>query len=81
MLRRELDIPVASEEFWTDSQVALGYISNEAWQFKTFVANRVQFVREITSNPASSQSKLADYASRGLDVKNIEKIHRRFSGP
>ena len=81
MLRRELDISVASEEFWTDSQVALGYISNEARQFKTFVANRVQFVREITSNPASSQSNPADYASRGLDVRNLEKIHRRFSGP
>ena len=30
MLRRKLDVPVASEEFWTDSQVVLGYISNEA---------------------------------------------------
>ena len=29
MLRRELDIPIASEEFWTDSQLVLGYISNE----------------------------------------------------
>ena len=48
MLRRELDIPVASEEFWTDSQVVLGYVSNEARRFKTFVANRVQFIREIT---------------------------------
>ena len=48
MLRRELDIPVASEKFWTDSQVALGYISNEVRQFKTFIANRVQFIREIT---------------------------------
>ena len=27
MLRRELDILVASEEFWKDSQVVLGYIS------------------------------------------------------
>ena len=35
MLRRELGIPIASEEFWTESQVALGYISNEARQFKT----------------------------------------------
>ena len=48
MLRRELDIPVASEEFWTDSQVVLGYVSNEARRFKTFVANRVQFITEIT---------------------------------
>ena len=45
MLRRELDIPVASEEFWTDSQVVLGYVSNEARRFKSFVANRVQFIR------------------------------------
>ena len=37
MLRRELDIPIASEEFWTESQVALGYISNEARQFKTLL--------------------------------------------
>ena len=48
MLRRELDIPVASEEFWTDSQVVLGYVSNEVRRFKTFVANRVKFIREIT---------------------------------
>ena len=48
MLKRELDIPVASEEFWTDSQIILGYISNEAPRFKTFVANRVQFIGKIT---------------------------------
>ena len=48
MLRKELHIPVASEEFWTDSQVVLSYISNEARRFKTFVANRVQFIRENT---------------------------------
>ena len=29
MLRRKLNIPVASEEFWTDNQVVVGYISNE----------------------------------------------------
>ena len=29
----------------------------------------------------SSQSNPADYASRGLDVRNLEKIHRCFSGP
>ena len=34
MLKIEFDIPVASEEFWKDSQVLLGYISNEAGQFE-----------------------------------------------
>ena len=41
MSRRELDNPVASEEFWTDSQVVLGYINNEARRFKIFGANCV----------------------------------------
>ena len=80
MLRRELDIPVASEEFWTDSQVVLGYISNEAPQFKTFVAVRIQFIREITKvqqwHFVSSQSNPTNYASRGLNVRNLGKIHR-----
>ena len=84
MLRRELDIPVASEELWTDSQIVLGYISNEARRFKTFVANRVQFIKEITKVRQwlyiSSQSNPAHYESRGLDVRNLEKIHRWFSG-
>ena len=34
MLKIEFDIPVVWEEFWEDSQVLLGYISNEAGQFK-----------------------------------------------
>ena len=85
MLRRELDIPVASEEFWSDCQVILGYISNETQRFKTFVANCVQFIREITKvqqwHYVSSQSNPADYKSGRLDVRNLEKIHRWFSGP
>ena len=84
MLRKELDIPVASEEFWTDIQVVVSYISNDACLFKTFVANRVQFIRENTKvqqwHYVSSQSNPADYASRGLDARNLEKIHRWFFG-
>ena len=78
MLRRELDIPVAAEEFWTGSQVVLSYISNEPRRFKTFVANRVQFIREITKVQqwyyVSFQSNPADSASRGLDVFREEGI-------
>ena len=50
MLRRELDISVALEEFWTDHQVVLGSISNEAQRFKTFAANRVQLVESQRFN-------------------------------
>ena len=86
-LRRELDIPVASKEFWIDSQDVLGYISNDSnlnrkfkWQFKPFADNCVQFIREITKaqqlHYVSSQSSPADYVSKGLHVSNLEKIHK-----
>ena len=32
----------------TDNQVVLGYIRNEVQRFNNFVANRVQFIGEIT---------------------------------
>ena len=47
MLRRELAIhPTIKEYFWTDSEVVLGYVNNDAKRFKIFVANRVQLIRE-----------------------------------
>ena len=48
-VERELDISAASGEFWTDSQFALVYMSNEAQRFETFAANHVQFIMESTN--------------------------------
>ena len=50
MLKKELDIHVDDEIFWTDSKVVLGYINSDARRFKVFVANRVQQIRDHTSN-------------------------------
>ena len=47
-LKRELSLNVDREIFWTNSQVALGYIKNETKKFKVFVANRVQFIQDNT---------------------------------
>ena len=49
MLKKELDIHVDDEIFWTDSKVVLGYINSDARRFKVFVANRVQQIRDHTS--------------------------------
>ena len=43
-LLKELSYEDIHEFFWTDSKVVLGYISNEARRFHTFVANRVQAI-------------------------------------
>ena len=48
-LQRELEYGVIPELFWTDSEVVLGYISNDARRFHTFVANRMQSIREFTT--------------------------------
>ena len=41
-LKLELDYQDVVEVFWTDSQVVIGYVYNEAKRLHTFVANRVQ---------------------------------------
>lgn len=49
ILRKELEYEEITEVFWTDSKVVIGYISNDAWRFHVFVANRVQQIREHSS--------------------------------
>ncbi len=70
MLKGELDIKIDEEVFWTDSQVVLGYINNDACRFHIFVANRVQLIRN-NSDPSQwhyvdTAENPADHASRGL---------------
>eukprot|EP00079_Xenopus_tropicalis_P036905 XP_017950676.1 PREDICTED: uncharacterized protein LOC101733728 [Xenopus tropicalis] len=83
-LRDELEFKVDEEYFWTDSQVVLGYINNEARRFHVFVANRVQRIREITDPDQwyyiESERNPADHASRGLKVSEM-KDSNWFTGP
>lgn len=41
MLKTELQMKIDEDFFWTDSQVVLTYIFNEAQRFHVFVANHV----------------------------------------
>ncbi len=84
MLRNELEMPIHAEFFWTDSQVVLAYINNEARRFHVFVANRVQMIREHTSpsqwHYIDTKENPADHASRGLNVVDISSTNW-LSGP
>ena len=83
MLKNELHVDY--EIFWTDSKVVLGYINSNARQFKVFVANRVQQIRDHTSPKqwyyVESSSNLGVDSSRGLDSKKKGQIRRCFDGP
>ena len=75
MLSRELRYNEVEEVFWTDSKVVQAYIHNDARQFHTFVANRVQQIRERTLPKQwkyiEGKNNLADDASRGLSPKDL----------
>ena len=48
MIVREIDLNISSTFFWTDSQLTLQYIRNESCRFKTYVANRVCEIRQVS---------------------------------
>ncbi len=83
-LKKELQIPVDEEFFWTDSQVVLSYIANEAKRFHVFVANRVQKIRQLTKptqwHYVRTEDNPADHASRGLNVTSLMETNW-FRGP
>ncbi len=76
-LRKELhyDTPTMEEYFWTDSQVVLGYINNEAKRFRIFAVNRIEKIREHSSPEqwryVESASNPADIASRGTGADEL----------
>ncbi|XP_047246221.1 uncharacterized protein LOC124883254 [Girardinichthys multiradiatus] len=75
MLKSELEMNIDEEFFWTDSQVVLAYINNEARRFHVFVANRVQLIRETTDTKQwhyiDTAQNPAEHASRGLRESEI----------
>ena len=85
LLKKELDINCVDEVFWTDSKVVLGYITNTVKRFKTFVANRVQQIKEKTDvqqwRYVPTKENPADDVSRGLNATRENSSSRWFQGP
>ena len=65
--------------------MVLGYICNDARRFHTFVANRVQQIRDKTDpeqwQHVSTESNPADHASRGLTAKELVECEVWWKGP
>ena len=41
LLKKEIEILVNKEVFWTDSEIIMGYIREESKSFKIFMANKL----------------------------------------
>ena len=78
MLESELQYGNKSSEYWTDSRVVLGYINNDVRRFHTFVAIRVQMIREnsgiTTWRYVDSDCNPADDASRWIVLTFVRNI-------
>ncbi|KAL7871964.1 hypothetical protein SRHO_G00069470 [Serrasalmus rhombeus] len=85
LLRQEMEITLQESVFWTDSLTVLRYIENDASRFKTFVANRVAFIREATLPSqwryVNSSLNPADVASRGMKFTSLTKHDNWIHGP
>ena len=71
--------------YWSDSTIVLKYINNINKRFKTFVANRLEFIHSGSKaaqwRHVQGKQNPADYASRGLHVHETEKAEVWFNGP
>ena len=84
-LKKELKFGAIPEVFWTDSEVVRGCVSNDSRRFHTFVANRVQCIREFSEphqwRRVDTKENPADDASLGLSAQELANSHRWWSGP
>ena len=84
-LNEELDFRDVKHFFWTDSQVVLGYIANEARRFHVFVANRIQQIRNFSTpeqwHYVNTTMNPADLASRGMSATDMIGNVSWWKGP
>lgn len=85
LLKEELQLKLETSIFWTDSTSTLKYIQNENKRFKTFVANRVNIIREMTKveqwKYINTKQNPADCASRGLKASTLLNSSTWLNGP
>ena len=85
MVRRQINIESLDEFYWIDSQIVLGYITNEARRFRIFVANRVQLINENTDKEKwryiETHNNPSDPASRGITMTDECGVEKWFKGP
>ena len=71
--------------YWTDSTIVLAWMNKESRDLKTFVANRVVIIQELSDlkqwHHIPSEQNPADIISRGLDPERIPQSDLWWFGP
>nr|XP_039272687.1 uncharacterized protein LOC120346953 [Styela clava] len=83
--RKELKLPIDASIFWTDSTTVLRYLANTDKVLKTFVANRVNVIKEVSDVNqwyyVPSKLNPADVASRGMSADEFLNYPQWKFGP
>jgi hypothetical protein len=70
---------------WTDSTIVLSWLATLASKWKTFVANRVSQIEELTAGcewrHVASASNPADLLSRGTNPETLKNCRLYWVGP
>ena len=85
LLKEDLDIKVSKEVCGSDSQVDLNYIKSKSRRFKTFLANRIQMIKDLSGvdqwHYMPTKSNPVDYISKGIDLTKLAKVKYSLKNP
>ncbi|GFV00398.1 integrase catalytic domain-containing protein [Trichonephila clavipes] len=84
-VKQALKLNVTNTFLWSDSMIVLSWIRKESYQLKTFVANRIATIQEITSSEqwryVATEDNPADFVSRGMDSLKLKTCELWWNGP
>ncbi|GFX22898.1 integrase_H2C2 domain-containing protein [Trichonephila clavipes] len=75
-VKQALKLNVTNTFLWSDSMIVLSWIRKESYQLKTFMANRIATIQEMTSSEqwryVATEDNPADFVSRGMDSLKLK---------
>ncbi|GFT90073.1 integrase catalytic domain-containing protein, partial [Trichonephila clavipes] len=84
-VKQDLKVNVTNTCLWSDSMIVLSWIRKESYQLKTFVANRIATIQEMTSSEqwryVATEDNLADFVSRGMNSLKLKTCELWWNGP
>jgi len=84
-MQANMTLKFVSVTAWTDSTITLAWIKSPTAKLKTFVANRVAKIQQLTDvtmwRHVPSKLNPADYASRGLSPREVSDHALWWKGP
>ncbi|GFU51376.1 integrase catalytic domain-containing protein [Trichonephila clavipes] len=84
-VKQALKLNVTNTFLWSDSMIVLSWIRKESYQLKTFVANRIATIQEMTSSEQwryeATEDNPADFVSRGMYSLKLKTCELWWNGP